>query len=176
MDPKDLEALAAPLPGSVLVIEREFDAPRERVWLAWTTPELIRRWWGPKGYTIPVVRVSLRVGGSYLVDMRSPEGKDYWSTGFYKEIVPPERLVASDSFADETGRVVPAAFYGLGDEMPLEMLMTVTFEDRGGKTMMTLRHAGLPPGEQMEGARQGWGESFDKLAEFLSAGPAEAKP
>lgn len=171
MEPRDREALTTPPPGSILVIEREFDAPREKVWLAWTTPELLQRWWGPKGYTVPVARVSLRVGGSYLIDMRSPEGRDYWGTGFYREIVPLERLVATDSFADEKGNIVPASHYGMSDEMPLEMLMTVTLEERGGRTLMTLRHAGMPPGEMMEGARQGWNESFDKLAELLAAGP-----
>ncbi len=176
MNPKEQEALESPLPGSVLVIDREFDAPREKVWLAWTTPEWIQRWWGPKGYTAPVARISLRVGGSYLICMRSPEGRDYWSTGFYREIEPLQRLVATDSFADEKGNIVSSAHYGLGDEMPLEMLMTITFEDRGGKTAMTLQHAGMPPGPHMEGARQGWNESFDKLAEFLAAGPEEDKP
>jgi uncharacterized protein YndB with AHSA1/START domain len=168
MSPNDREALTTPPPGSVLVIEREFDAPRERVWMAWTTPELVMRWWGPKGYTIPVCRISLRVGGSALVCMRSPEGKDYWSIGFYKEIVPYERIVTTDSFADEKGNVVPATAYGLGPDFPLEMLVTVTFDDGPGKTKLTLRHAGLPEGEHMKGAEQGWNESLDKLAALLS--------
>lgn len=168
MDPMNREALAAPPPGSILVIQREFPAPRAKVWMAWTTPELIARWWGPRGYTTPVARVSLRVGGSYLFCMRSPEGKDIWSTGFFHDIAPLERLVATDSFADENGNVVSASHYGMNDDLPLEMLMTVTFEDRAGTTKLTLEHAGLPPGEDMEGARQGWNESFDKLAALLA--------
>lgn len=150
-----------------LVIERIFDAPRELVWKAWTEPERMMRWWGPKVFTTPVCKIDFRVGGVFLNCMRSPEGQDYWSTGVYREIVPLERIVCTDSFADEKGNVVPASHYGMTD-MPLEMLVTVTFEDMGGKTRMTLRHSGLPAGEMSDGAGQGWGESFDKLAEYLA--------
>jgi uncharacterized protein YndB with AHSA1/START domain len=102
--------------------------------------------------------------------MQSPEfndGRPIWSTGVYREIVPLERIVTTDSFADADGNVVPATHYGMAEDFPLEMLVTVTFEDLGGKTKMTLRHEGLPAGEMLEGAGTGWNESFDKLAEAL---------
>lgn len=150
-----------------LVITRVFDAPRKRVWKAWTEPESMMRWWGPKGFTCPVCRIDLRVGGAYLNCMRSPEGQDYWSTGVFREIVPPERLVYTDSFADEKGRVVPATHYGMTAAYPLEMLVTVTFEELEGKTKFTLQHAGLPP-EDLDDCRAGWSQSFDKLAEVLA--------
>jgi uncharacterized protein YndB with AHSA1/START domain len=169
MSPNKREALTTPDPGPVLVIEREFAAPRERVWMAWTVPDLVMRWWGPKGFTTPVCRISLRVGGSYLTCMRSPEGKDYWSTGVYREIVPLERIVATDSFADEKGNIVPATTYGMSPDFPPEMLFSVTFEEIEGKTKLRLRHSGLPPGPDMEGAREGWNQSLDKLAELLSS-------
>jgi uncharacterized protein YndB with AHSA1/START domain len=102
--------------------------------------------------------------------MRSPEGQDIWGIGVYREIVPLERIVCTDSFADEKGNVVPATHYGMSDDIPHEMLITVTFEDLAGKTRMTLRHEGLPAGEMSDGANAGWNESFDKLAEYaLSA-------
>ncbi len=149
-----------------LVITRIFDAPRELVWQAWTDPEQLVKWWGPKNFTAPVARIDLRVGGKYLNCMRSPEGKDYWTTGTYREIVPPERLVYTDSFADAEGNVVPGSHYGMGDDFPLEMLVTITFEDVEGKTKMTLKHVGLPESmSDMTGT--GWNESFDKLAESL---------
>lgn len=154
----------------VLVITRVFDAPRELVWKAWTEPESMMRWWGPKGFTCPVCRIDLRVGGAYLNCMRSPEGVDYWSTGVYREIVPPERLVCTDSFADEAGNVVPATHYGMSADFPLEMLVTVTFEEQEGKTKFTLKHAGLPPGEDFDNCCAGWGQSLDKLAEALAKG------
>ena len=150
-----------------LVIERVLNAPRELVWKAWTEPEHFMRWWGPKGFTTPFCEIDLRVGGKYVNCMRSPEGKDYWSTGVYREIVPLERIVCTDSFADEHGNVVPATHYGMSD-MPLEMLVTVTFEEHEGKTKLTLHHVGIPAGPDREGANQGWSESFDKLAEYLA--------
>jgi len=150
-----------------LTITRIFDAPRELVWKAWTEPERLMRWWGPRGFTSPVCKIDFRVGGVYLNDMRSPEGKDYWSTGVYREIIPLERIVVSDSFADENGNVVPGTYYDMTADLPLELLVTIAFEEHEGKTTLTLRHAGFPPGEQWDGARQGWSESFDKLAETL---------
>jgi len=150
-----------------IVITRIFDAPRELVWEAWTDPEHFKRWWGPKDYTTPFCEIDLRVGGKYLNCMRSPEGRDYWSTGVYREIVPMERIVCTDSFADEQGNVVPATYYGLSEDFPLEMLVTVTFEDYEGKTKMTLKHTNLPAGEISEQAGEGWSESFDKLVQSL---------
>jgi len=148
-----------------LIIERIFDAPRQQVWKAWTDPEQVKRWWGPKDFTAPFAELDLRVGGKYLFLMRSPEGKDYWSTGTYREIVPMEKIVATDSFSDEKGNVVPASNYGMTGDWPLELIVTVTFEDQDKKTKMTLNHVGFPPGEPREMAYEGWNQSFDKLAE-----------
>jgi uncharacterized protein YndB with AHSA1/START domain len=156
--------------GEDLVIIRVFDAPRGRVWQAWTDPESMMRWWGPAGFTCPVCKIDLRGGGAYLNCMRSPEGRDYWSTGVFREIVPPERLVYTDSFADERGNVVSATHYGMSADFPLEMRVTVTFEEQEGKTRLTLRHAGLPPGKDLDDCRAGWSESLDKLAEVLAQG------
>jgi uncharacterized protein YndB with AHSA1/START domain len=150
-----------------LVITRIIDAPRELVWKAWTEPERMKKWWGPKIFTSPVCKIDLRIGGKYLFCMRDKEGKDYWSTGVYKEIVAPERLVCSDSFSDENGNPVPASHYGFPGDFPFEMTVTVTFESQGSKTKMTLRHAGMPSGDMSKMAGLGWNESFDKLAESL---------
>lgn len=150
-----------------LVIARIFDAPRELVWKAWTEPEHFMKWWGPKDYTCPFCEVDFRVGGKYLYCMRSPEGKDYWATGIYREIIPMERIVFTDCFADEKGNVVPGTHYGMSPDFPVEMLVIVTFESRDGKTKMTLKHLGVPAGPDSEGTQQGWSESFEKLAEIL---------
>jgi uncharacterized protein YndB with AHSA1/START domain len=149
-----------------LVITRVFDAPRDLVWKAWTDPEQVKRWWGPKDFTAPTCTLDLRVGGRYLFLMRGPDGKDYWTTGVYREIVAPSRLVYTDSFADPQGNVVPASYYGMTD-LPLEMLVTVTLEAQGEKTRMTLRHAGMPAGDMSDMAGAGWNESFDKMAASL---------
>jgi len=153
--------------GSELVITRIFDAPRELVWKAWTEPERVKRWWGPEGFTAPFIRIDLRVGGTYLYCMQSPEGRDYWRTGVYREIVPPKRIVCTDSFSDEKGNVAPASHYGMGADWPLALVVTVTFEEEGGRTTFTLRHAGFPSDEMRNLAKTGWDTSLDKLAESL---------
>ena len=153
-----------------LTITRVFDAPRELVWKAWTEPELVKRWWGPKGFTSPVCKIDLRIGGEYLSAMRSPEGQDFWSKGVYREIVAPERLVMTDSFADEKGNTVPASHYGMSPDWPRELLITVTFEEHDGKTKLTLKHSGIVgiSDTDRDNMQQGWTESFDKLAEYLA--------
>jgi uncharacterized protein YndB with AHSA1/START domain len=155
-------------PNNELVITRVFDAPLALVWKVWTDPEPFKQWWGPKTFTCPACKIDLRVGGKYITCMRSSEGKDYWTTGVYREIVPMKRIVYTDSFADEKGNVVPASHYGMpGDDWPKEMQVTVTFEDLGSKTEMTLKHFGLPAGKMEDMTGVGWNESFDKLAESL---------
>jgi uncharacterized protein YndB with AHSA1/START domain len=152
-----------------LVITRVFDAPREAVWKAWTEPERVKHWWGPKSFTAPSVKIDLRVGSKYLSCMRSPEGKDFWSTGTFREIVPLKRLAMTDSFADEKGNIVSAAYYGMSPDFPMELLITVTFEDYAGKTRMILKHSGVKgmPNSDYNGMQQGWNESFDKLDDYL---------
>jgi len=160
---------AAESEEQALVIERIFDAPRELVWKAWAEPEHFMRWYGPKGFTTPVCKIDFRVGGVWLNCMRSPDGWEMWSTGTFREIVPLERIVTTASSADEKGNVVPYSHYGMPANIPLEMLSTVTFEEREGKTKMTLRHEGMPTGEMMDGAGAGWNQSFDKLADYLTS-------
>lgn len=152
-----------------LTITRVFDAPREFVWKAWTEPERVKRWWGPKGFTSPVIKIDLRVGGEYLSCMRSPEGQDFWSKGIFREIVAPERLVMTNSFADKEGNTVPASYYGMSGDWPLEMLVTVMFEEQEGKTKLTLKHSGIEgiSDTDRDNMEQGWSQSFDKLAEYV---------
>ncbi len=152
-----------------LEITRVIDAPRGLVWKAWTEPDQFVKWWGPKGFTAPVSKIDLRVGGKYLSCMRSPDGQEYWSTGVYREIVPLQKIVCTDSFADREGNIVPASQYGLSGEWPLQLQVTVTFEEVDGKTRMTLRHEGLPSGLMSEQTEAGWNQSFDKLSELLTS-------
>ncbi len=151
-----------------LTIQRIFDAPRSKVWKAWTDPEQVKRWWGPRDFTAPMTKLNLHEGGKYLFCMRSPDGKDYYSTGVYREIKAPERLVYTDSFADAGGNIVPASYYGMqGNWAPEGLTVTVTLEEpEKGKTMMTLVHNGMPEVES-KNAAEGWSQSFDKLAKSL---------
>ena len=152
--------------GRSIKIIREFNVTREKVWQSWTDPDKYMCWSGPKDYYTPYAKIDLRVGGKILSSMRGPDGKDIWSIGTYKEIIDQNRLVITDSFADEHGNVVPASLYGIESEFPLELEVDVTFEDLGGKTRMTLEHCGIPQAE-FELAKEGWNQSFDKLAECL---------
>ena len=150
----------------------EADLPLLRDWLA--VPH-VRRWWGPRHFSAPACQIDLRVGGRYLFCMRAPDGQDTWTTGTYQEIVPPERLVYTDSFADQHGNVVPATHYGLGDDFPMEMVVTMTLEALGQeRTRLTIRQAGHPEGAMRELASAGLNEALDKLAEALRAMGAEA--
>jgi uncharacterized protein YndB with AHSA1/START domain len=161
-----------------LVITRMFDVPREQVWTAWTEPAQLKKWWGPRGFTSPVSRIDLRVGGMYLNCMRAPDGKDYWSTGVYREVVPPKRLVMTDSFADEEGNVVSGTYYGMGPEFPRELLVILTLEEQEGKTRLTLQHGSVENLNETDAANmeQGWNESFDKLAEYLRTPKNKGEP
>ena len=152
--------------GQTFFVTRTFDAPRDLVWKAWTEPERLRQWWGPNGFTSPVARTDLRIGGRYLWGMRSPDGQDFFSTGVFREIVEPERLAFTDSFADAEGNVVPASHYGMPGDWPAENVMTVTFEERDGRTAVAVREEGIP--EEMRGpSEEGMRESFEKLADYL---------
>ena len=145
-----------------LVVTRVFDAPREVVFDAWTQEEHLRRWWSPKTFTTSHVKVDLRVGGLFHYCMRAPDGKEYWGRGIYREIVRPERIVYSDSFADAEGNAVDPSHYGISDAEPDSQEVTITFREERGKTRVTLEHA-IPAGTHRDGAGQGWNEMLDKL-------------
>jgi uncharacterized protein YndB with AHSA1/START domain len=160
-----------------VTITRIFDAPRELVWKAWTDPEIFKRWWGPEGFTSPVAKIDLRVGGKFDGSMRSPDGHDFWGTGVYREIVPPERLVMTDSFADEQGNVVPATHYGFDADFPRELLITVILEKHEGKTKLTLKHSGVGrvDDKHRNDMEQGWRQSFNKLEKVLESEKGKAQ-
>ncbi len=153
-----------------ITITRTFDAPRERVWDVWTNPEHLEKWWGPKDFTAPVIKNDLRTGGKFLYAMHGPAGsefdKDMWSGGEYKEVVPMEKIVATDNFTDKDGNVISPAEYGMQGDWG-QMVVTVTFEDAGeGKTKITLVHEGHPT-DFADMANAGWNESLDKFTAAL---------
>jgi uncharacterized protein YndB with AHSA1/START domain len=149
-----------------VVLERVFNAPRQLVWDAWTKPEMMKKWWGPRAFSCPVAEIDLKTGGKWTFVMRPEEGKDIWCTGRYIYVDPINQLVFTDSFADEKSNVVSGAVYGMPDVTVLEMLVTVDLQDVGDKTRMIIHHEGLPISQQAN-ATAGWGESLDKLEESL---------
>lgn len=143
-----------------LVLTRIFDAPPERVFRAWTEPDLLKQWFAPLPWTTPRVEIDVRPGGANTIVMRSPEGDEYPNRGVYLEVVRNERLVFTDAY---TGAWEPS-------EQPF-MTVVVTFEAVGDKTRYTARvlHwtvADRDRHEQM-GFHQGWGQCADQLADLL---------
>ncbi len=142
-----------------LIITRVFDAPRELVFSAWTDPERVARWWGPRGFTTPVCEMDLRPGGAVRIVMRAPDGVEHPMRGVFREIIAPERLVCTFVAVDEEGGPL------------LEGLMTITLAEHRGKTKLTLQTSAIGlvtrAAVMLEGMEEGWGQSLDRLAEFL---------
>ncbi len=140
-----------------LVITRVFDAPRELVFKAWTDPEHVANWWGPHGFTVTSIEMDVRPGGKWRKCMRSPAGKEYWRHGVYQEVVEPERLVFT-YFSDD-----------LHSDPGHEMVVTITFAEQGGKTMMIFRQAEFLSVAERDAHRGGWTESIERCAVYLAA-------
>jgi len=139
-----------------IVLTRVFDAPRRLVFDAFTKPELLTRWFGPRGWSLVVCEVDLKVGGGFRFLLRGPDGRELGMRGVYREIVPPERSVHMESF----------------DDYPGESQVTASFVEQGGKTTLTatvlyssqeVRDAVIKSGME-----HGAAECYDKLAELLA--------
>ncbi len=140
-----------------IVLTRIFDAPRHLVFDAFTKPELLKRWFGPRGWSLVVCEVDLTVGGAFRFVLRGPDGRDLGMRGVYQEIVPPERSVHIESFDDYPGA---------------DSQVTAVFTEREGRT--TLTATVLYPSREVRdavirsGMEHGAAESYDKLAELLA--------
>ena len=142
-------------------ITRVFDAPLERVFAAWTNAEMLAHWFGPEGFSVPSCESDPRPGGVFRLCMRSPEGKDYWVRGKYREVLPAERLVI-DCVADDAQGV-----------QRLEEVIDVTFAGQGRKTRLTVSCTSGGPSpeaaEMLRGMDKGWQQSVDKLGAKLGS-------
>jgi len=153
-------------------IARIYDAPRQKVWQAWTEPARLKQWWGPKGFTVHTCKVDLRPGGTFLYGMKAPDGSDMWGRFVYREVSAPERLVFVVSFSDPQGGVTR---HPSSPGWPAYILSTVRFEDVSGKTRVSVSWI---PHDATEAERrtfeegrasmnQGWGGTLDQLEAFL---------
>jgi uncharacterized protein YndB with AHSA1/START domain len=136
-----------------LVIKREFVVPKSSVFAALTEHEHIKKWNSPKNLDVTFSEGELKVGGTYRYGMRSGKGPEFVLTGVYKEIDRPNRLVYTQSQAN-----------GLSPETEI----TITLEEREGKTTMKFHHTGFPSQEFRDGAIRGWNEAFEKLESHLT--------
>jgi uncharacterized protein YndB with AHSA1/START domain len=144
-----------------LVLTRLINAPRVKVYRAWTDPELLKQWFAPKPYTTPIVEIDVRPGGSAYFVMRGPDGKDLPNRGVYLEVVPNEKLVSTDAYVKAWEP----------SEKPF-MTLILTFEDEGGKTRYTarVRHWTVADREAHEkmGFHEGWGLCTDQLEALVA--------
>jgi uncharacterized protein YndB with AHSA1/START domain len=143
----------------ILEITRVFDAPRALVFKAWTQPEHLAQWWGPKGYSLPSCQIDLRPGGAYRFQMKSPTGNLVWWHGVVREIVEPERIVLTCAVDNLDG----ASIVG-------QTTLTVTLEDYAGKTRLTLRQTIFETAAIRDDHSNGWNGALDRLAEHLASG------
>jgi uncharacterized protein YndB with AHSA1/START domain len=138
-----------------IVLTRVFDAPRGLVFDAFTKPELLKRWFGPRGWSLVVCEVDLKVGGAWRFVLRGPDGTKMGMRGVYREIVPPERSVHTESF----------------DDYPGESLVTTVLIEQGGKTTLTAtilyESKKIRDLVVKSGMEHGAAETYDKLAELL---------
>jgi uncharacterized protein YndB with AHSA1/START domain len=139
---------------------REFDAPRDLVFAAWSDPKHLAQWWGPNGFTTTTHSFDFRPGDMWRFVMHGPDGRDYQNRIVFEEVVRPERIIYRHS--------------GAGDTESVQFRTTVTFEDLGGKTRLTL-HARFPTPEDRErvirdyGADKGMVQTLARLADYLAS-------
>lgn len=138
-----------------LEIKRMFDAPRELVFKAWTEPDRMTHWLGPKDFVVTSCRLDPIPGGLYRACIQSPEGREHWMSGEYHEVIEPHRLVFSFAWDDENG------------VRGHETLVSVSLRDVGGKTELTFRQAIFPSVDSRDSHHSGWSECFDRLADYL---------
>lgn len=157
-----------------LVISRVVDAPVELVYKAWTEPERMAQWWGPKGSTITIKKFDFKPGGQFHYRLVMPDGMEMWGLFTFREMEVPGKLVFVSSFADADGKITQAPFF---DNWPLEILNTLTLEENKGKTKLTLKaHPINATANETErfislfgSMQQGYAGTFDKLDTYLAA-------
>jgi uncharacterized protein YndB with AHSA1/START domain len=155
-----------------MVVTRIIDAPVKKVWEAWTKPEIIRCWWGPKDYTSPLAKVDLRIGGKFLFCMCAPKeqgGLDSYTVGTYSKIIPYKILEFMQSFADKEGNVITPAQAGLPADVPAEIRSLVTFKGihNDQLTELTVVEYAWPVGQMYVYSMAGWHQTIDKLSKCV---------
>jgi len=152
-----------------MTLTRIIDAPRELVWKAWTDPKYVMQWWGPKGFTAPFCEMDFRVGGKYLLSMRTPDGWEGWNAGEYYEIVPYEKIVSSMYFSDSKGNKIEPEQLGIELEAIGDAHNVILFEDIGnGQTKLTFIGNETMQNAIESGQLEGWAEQLEKLAAVVA--------
>ena len=152
-------------------VQREFDAPIERVWQAWTTPADLRAWWGPRGFECSRAQADVRPGGAILVTMKAPAewgGFEQHSRWDITELEPPGRLAYVFRFADAEGNAITPAEAGIPPGVPDEGEHEVVLTDIGdGRTRLEMTERGYLSAEVRDMSASGLEECLDKMAELV---------
>jgi uncharacterized protein YndB with AHSA1/START domain len=152
-----------------MAVTRSFDAPKERIWRAWSDPDEVMRWWGPQGFTSPECRMDFREGGSTLVCMRSDQGWELYNTWTYRSIEPMDRIEFVQGFADAEGNKVAPVELGLPPSIPDEVRHVVTLSAiDDGTTELTVHEYGYQDAQTVEISRAGMEQCLDKMATSVS--------
>lgn len=149
-------------------IEEAFDAPRERVFDAWIRAELLERWFAPHGCSLRIEHLDARTGGSFHWCIHDPEFGECWTIGSYIEVVRPERIVLTSVIADASGQPATPGSQGHDPEWPAETLVRVTFDERGGQTLVTLEQSVSEVLAKRTGAHPSWLQMFERLRQHLA--------
>jgi uncharacterized protein YndB with AHSA1/START domain len=170
-----LSEVTLPLDQPEFILTRVFDAPRALLWKCWMEPSYLARWWGPKSFTCPVCEVDAQVGGKFRLVIRGPDGSDYPMSGIFREIVPNVRIVKEDDVSghsEEWHDMVDPDRRGQGKRR-IELTTTVTFEDHGNGTKVTIRTAfptlALRDNFAKAGMKEGWNSGLEKLDDLVFA-------
>ena len=151
-----------------VTITRVFDAPRKIVFEAWSAPEHLMRWWGPHGFTVTLCEMDFRVGGAWRLRMRSTAGVEDRQRGEFREIVAPERIVFTYAFEDFRERETSGRWSNESGRPGHQTIVTVNFEDLGGKTRLTVHQAVFESVEVRDDHVRGWGEALDRFAAYMA--------
>ena len=134
---------------------------------AWTDPDHLIEWFAPDGCSIRFERLDLREGGGFHSCITTPDGYECWAKGVYLDITPPERIVMIMAITDQEGNLVEPIQMGMDPEWPRETIVTVTLEDLGSQTRMTLHQTVSEALAKRTGAHPSWLQMFDRLAASL---------
>jgi uncharacterized protein YndB with AHSA1/START domain len=155
-------------------LTRRFRHPRAAVWSAWSDPDKLQTWWGPKGCSVKMLDFEFRAGGFFHYSMIFPGAAEMYGRFNFRDIAPPDRIVWLNSFANQDCGIARAPF---SDKCPLEILNTVTFTEEAGTTTQLLR--ATPFGATADERKffvelcssgslnQGFGGTFDQLSDYL---------
>ena len=150
-----------------VVLTREFNAPVAQVFNAWQDSELVKRWWGPLGFTVPVANMDFRPGGSSLVSMKAPDeygGMVIYNAWSYSNIVPNERIEFKLYFTDANGNHIETSSMGPPADIPDGVPHVITVKAlNDSRTEMTVSEFGYGSQETAMGSQSGLAQTLDKM-------------